>query len=124
MARRTIVVDDETWEVYPSGRVTTYPRDEFGLLLQQGTGPERRRRRGRPRRAPTARVDLHCHSTASDGEYAPAEVVQRARAAGLAAIALTDHDTTDGVPEAEREGATLGVRVVSGCEFSVKAPWG
>jgi len=50
--------------------------------------------------------------------------VQRARAAGLAAIALTDHDTTDGVPEAEREGATLGVRVVSGCEFSVKAPWG
>src|SRR2546428_487500 len=44
MARRTIVVDDETWEVYPSGRVTTYPRDEFGLLLQQGTGPERRRR--------------------------------------------------------------------------------
>src|SRR3989441_11983561 len=83
-----------------------------------------RSRRGRPRRAPTARVDLHCHSTASDGEYAPAEVVRRARAAGLAAIALTDHDTTDGVPEAEREGATLGVRVVSGCEFSVKAPWG
>ena len=50
--------------------------------------------------------------------------MRRARAAGLAAIALTDHDTTDGVPEAEREGATLGVRVVSGCEFSVKAPWG
>jgi len=51
-------------------------------------------------------------------------VVRRARAAGLAAIALTDHDTTDGVPEAVREGAGLGVRVVSGCEFSVKAPWG
>src|SRR2546425_11869897 len=83
-----------------------------------------RSRRGRPRRAPTARVDLRCHSAASGGEYAPAEVVRRARAAGLAAIALTDHDTTDGVPEAEREGATLGVRVVSGCEFSVKAPWG
>src|SRR5437667_12024773 len=83
-----------------------------------------RSRRGRPRRAPTARVDLHCHSTASDGEYAPAEVVRRARAAGLAAIALTDHDTTDGVPEAARAGAALGVRVVSGCEFSVKAPWG
>src|SRR2546425_6053974 len=44
MARRTIVVDDETWEVYPSGRVTVYGRDEFGLLFQQGTGPERRRR--------------------------------------------------------------------------------
>lgn len=44
MARRTIVVDGETWEVYPSGRVTVYGRDEFGLTFQQGTGPERRRR--------------------------------------------------------------------------------
>ena len=73
---------------------------------------------------PTARVDLHCHSTASDGEYAPAEVARRAHAAGLVAIALTDHDTTGGVPEATRVGETLGVRIVSGCEFSVKAPWG
>ena len=73
---------------------------------------------------PTARVDLHCHSTASDGEYPPAEVARRAQAAGLAAIALTDHDTTSGVPEATRAGEALGVRVVSGCEFSVKAPWG
>jgi 3',5'-nucleoside bisphosphate phosphatase len=73
---------------------------------------------------PTARVDLHCHSTASDGEYPPAEVTRRARAAGLAAIALTDHDTTDGVAEATQAGETLGVRVVAGCEFSVKAPWG
>jgi len=73
---------------------------------------------------PTAHVDLHCHSTASDGEYPPAEVAQRAHVAGLAAIALTDHDTTGGVPEAARAGAALGVRVVSGCEFSVKAPWG
>jgi predicted metal-dependent phosphoesterase TrpH len=73
---------------------------------------------------PTARVDLHCHSTASDGEYPPAEVARRAQAAGLAAIALTDHDTTGGVPEAARAGEALGVRVVSGCEFSVKAPWG
>jgi predicted metal-dependent phosphoesterase TrpH len=70
------------------------------------------------------RVDLHCHSTASDGEYPPAEVARRARAAGLAAFALTDHDTTAGVPEATRVGETLDVRVVSGCEFSVKAPWG
>ena len=70
------------------------------------------------------RVDLHCHSTASDGEYAPAEVARRAKAAGLAAIALTDHDTTAGVPEATRAAESLGVRVVPGCEFSVKAPWG
>ena len=73
---------------------------------------------------PTARVDLHCHSTASDGEYPPAEVARRAHAAGLAAIALTDHDTTSGVPEATRAGEALAVRIVSGCEFSVKAPWG
>jgi predicted metal-dependent phosphoesterase TrpH len=71
-----------------------------------------------------ARVDLHCHSTASDGECVPAEVARRARAAGLAAIALTDHDTTAGVAEATREGAALGVRVVCGCEFSTRAPWG
>jgi 3',5'-nucleoside bisphosphate phosphatase len=51
-------------------------------------------------------------------------VVQRARDAALAAIALTDHDTTAGVAEATRVGAELGVRVVCGCEFSVKAPWG
>jgi predicted metal-dependent phosphoesterase TrpH len=51
-------------------------------------------------------------------------VVRRARAAGLAAIALTDHDTMDGVPAALREGARIGVRVVSGCEFSVDAAWG
>ena len=69
-------------------------------------------------------VDLHCHSTASDGECPPAEVVRRARAAGLAAIALTDHDTTAGVPEAVREGTAIGVRVICGCEFSTRAPWG
>src|SRR6266511_4564639 len=80
--------------------------------------------RGRLRRRHTAHVDLHCHSTASDGECAPADVARRAHAAGLAAIALTDHDTTDGVAAAAREGAALGVRVVPGCEFSVKAPWG
>src|SRR5207237_2069300 len=83
-----------------------------------------RNRPGPRRRVPTARVDLHCHSTASDGEYPPAEVARRAQAAGLAAIALTDHDTTSGVPEATRAGEALGVRVVSGCEFSVNAPWG
>lgn len=52
------------------------------------------------------------------------EVAQRAHAVGLAAIALTDHDTTDGVADATAEGARLGVRVIPGCEFSVRAPWG
>lgn len=51
-------------------------------------------------------------------------MARRARAAGLVAIALTDHDTTAGFAEAAREGAAVGVRVVCGCEFSTAAPWG
>lgn len=41
MARRTVELDGERWEVYPSGRVTVYGRDEFGLIFQKGDGPER-----------------------------------------------------------------------------------
>lgn len=54
----------------------------------------------------------------------PAAVVRRAAELGLRAIALTDHDTLEGVLEAQAEGQRLGVRVVSGCEFSTRAPWG
>jgi len=64
------------------------------------------------------------HSTASDGALAPAEVVASARQAGLAAIALTDHDSVAGIGEAMEAGESAGVRVVAGCEFSVAAPWG
>ncbi len=51
-------------------------------------------------------------------------MVRRAHAAGVVAIALTDHDTVDGVTEAVAEGQRLGLRVVSGCEFSVRVAWG
>lgn len=44
-------------------------------------------------------IDLHCHSTASDGTYAPKEVAALAQKIGLSAIALTDHDTIDGLAE-------------------------
>lgn len=64
------------------------------------------------------------HSTASDGVLPSAGVVRRAAQLGLSAIALTDHDTVSGVPEAVAEGERRGVRVVSGCEFSTAAPWG
>lgn len=64
-------------------------------------------------------VDLHMHSTASDGSLPPAAVVHAARAAGLSAIALTDHDTLDGVPEARRAAEPHGLRVVAGTELSV-----
>jgi predicted metal-dependent phosphoesterase TrpH len=63
-------------------------------------------------------VDLHSHSTASDGSKAPAAVVAAASAAGLSAIALTDHDTTAGIDDAVGTGRSLGVRVVPGVELS------
>lgn len=44
MPRRVLSVDGERWEVYPSGRVTVYGRDQFALIFEHGTGPERRRR--------------------------------------------------------------------------------
>jgi hypothetical protein len=44
MSRRTIVVDSNIWKVYPAGRVTVYGKDEFGLVFELGTGPERKHR--------------------------------------------------------------------------------
>ena len=44
MARRTIEIEGETWDIYPSGRVTFYARDEFGLVFENGTGSDRKRR--------------------------------------------------------------------------------
>lgn len=64
------------------------------------------------------RYDLHVHSTVSDGVFPPAEVVRRARAAGLGGIALTDHDSTAGVEEARAEGERVGLVVLTGCELS------
>ena len=58
------------------------------------------------------------HSTASDGSRSPADVVRAARQAGLSAIALTDHDSVTGLPEAQAAGAELGVRIVNGVELS------
>jgi predicted metal-dependent phosphoesterase TrpH len=69
-------------------------------------------------------IDLHVHSTASDGELSPEAVVRRAVAAGVTAMALTDHDTLAGVPAAIAAGEQVGIRVIGGCEFSVAAPWG
>jgi predicted metal-dependent phosphoesterase TrpH len=63
-------------------------------------------------------VDLHTHSTASDGSRAPADVVREAKRVGLVAIALTDHDTLDGIAEASATGVELGVRIIPGIELS------
>ena len=67
----------------------------------------------------TAReIDLHVHTTESDGTATPAEAVRLASAAGLRAIAVTDHDTASGFPAAAAEGERLGVEVVPGIEIS------
>jgi len=64
------------------------------------------------------RIDLHTHSTASDGTDTPAELIARAAQAGLDVIAITDHDTTAGWADATAAAAEHGVTVVPGAEFS------
>lgn len=68
---------------------------------------------------PAGFVDLHSHSTASDGALPPEAVVETAAGAGLAALALTDHDTLAGVAAARTAGERLGVRIVAGVELSL-----
>jgi len=64
-------------------------------------------------------IDLHTHSIASDGSMSSTELVRHAKEKGLAAIALTDHDTVDGVKEALEEGERIGLEVIPGIEISV-----
>lgn len=66
------------------------------------------------------RIDLHTHSNRSDGTFEPAEVVRLAAERALDVVALTDHDTTDGLAEAFTTGSVVGVEVVPGVEFSAE----
>jgi predicted metal-dependent phosphoesterase TrpH len=63
-------------------------------------------------------IDLHSHSTVSDGSLSPAELVRHGKKKGLAALALTDHDATGGLEEAAREGKALGLEVIPGVELA------
>lgn len=72
----------------------------------------------------SAKLDLHTHSTASDGLLTPTELVTQAHEAGLSMIALTDHDTTNGLAEAQAAGAAMGVEVVPGIEINTYLPHG
>jgi len=63
--------------------------------------------------------DLHAHSTASDGTLTPAELMCKAAEAGVRVMALTDHDTVEGLAEAEAQAAKLGLEFVPGIELSV-----
>ena len=65
-------------------------------------------------------VDLHTHSTASDGTFSPTELVAEAYKAGISVLALTDHDTVSGVEEAKQAGNRYGVRIIPGIEISVE----
>jgi hypothetical protein len=67
-------------------------------------------------------IDLHTHSTVSDGSETPGRIVELAAAAGCSALALTDHDSLAGVDEAGKVAAELGVRLVPGCEVSCRKP--
>lgn len=67
-------------------------------------------------------ADLHIHTNFSDGLLSPEEIVQKAHGAGLTIIAITDHDTVDGIPRAIAEGAKLGVKVIPGIEFTTDLP--
>jgi predicted metal-dependent phosphoesterase TrpH len=67
-------------------------------------------------------VDLHCHSTASDGTFSPEEVVRLAKQIGLTGLALTDHDTVAGIPLAAAEAKKLGIDFLPGIEISCEYP--
>jgi 3',5'-nucleoside bisphosphate phosphatase len=65
-------------------------------------------------------IDLHTHTTFSDGSFAPARVVREAADMGLTAVAITDHDTVDGLPEALAAGERFGIEVVPGVEINLE----
>lgn len=65
-------------------------------------------------------IDLHTHTTASDGQHTPREVVRLAAEKGISLLAVTDHDSTEGVPEARREARKRGIGFVAGIEISTQ----
>jgi predicted metal-dependent phosphoesterase TrpH len=83
-------------------------RQPFTALCQAAARP-----------ATSGRADLHVHTTHSDGAYTPAQVVELARRSGLAAVAITDHDTLAGVPEA-RAHASSHVEIIAGVEITAE----
>lgn len=72
--------------------------------------------------ASKTKLDLHLHSTVSDGRLEPSELVRFAHAEGVTTMALSDHDSTDGVDDAQRTGEQLGVRVIPALELSTDLP--
>lgn len=69
-----------------------------------------------------SQIDLHTHTTASDGNLSPGELVARAAQAGLRVLGVTDHDSTEGVLEAMRAAEPLGIEIVAGVEINTDVP--
>ena len=65
-----------------------------------------------------SRIDLHLHTTHSDGSLSPVEVLRLAHKAKVTALAITDHDIVSGIPEAIAAGAELGIEIIPGVEIS------
>jgi predicted metal-dependent phosphoesterase TrpH len=63
-------------------------------------------------------IDLHVHTTYSDGSLTPRQVINLAKKVGVVAVGITDHDITDGIEEAVKEGAKVGIEVIPGVELS------
>ncbi|HUP26869.1 MAG TPA: PHP domain-containing protein [Chloroflexia bacterium] len=66
------------------------------------------------------RIDLHSHTTASDGALTPTELVRKAHSVGITVLAVTDHDTVSGLEEAREEAGHQGIRIVPGVEFGIE----
>ena len=65
-------------------------------------------------------IDLHVHTTASDGQYSPSEIMEKAAAAGISVLAITDHDTFSGLEEGRAAADKFGIRFVSGIELNIE----
>jgi len=69
-------------------------------------------------------IDLHIHTNASDGQYSPAEIVQKAGEKGVSVLAVTDHDTVAGLADAAQAAASAGITFVPGIELNIEWPTG
>ena len=69
-------------------------------------------------------IDLHVHTTASDGQYSPTQIIEKASEKNIKVIAITDHDTYAGVDEAMAAGEKLGITVIPGIELNITFPTG
>ncbi len=96
------ILDSDFFALWPNGQILK--SDQFGHLAKKSMD----------------RIDLHTHTSYSDGSLSPRQLVQLAKERGLRAIAVTDHDTVAGVDEAVAAGEELGVEVVPGVEISAQ----